>query len=232
MCSGIAIEEMECSIKQEQGNGLTSVSLNGNINGMEFRDANLNLVTSKYSNALTHYNSIEPSLLTRAQNYASGVTLNPFFLNKVIGKNEINGNVSYQLEYDNRPTNIFSGVRLENIQISENFAGDLFSVIPVIGRANGPVLQSLNSYTERTVSLSIELALAPQSFGSGTIPELRTAFYNNPRLTQSAAFSNIIQAARPSLNYNTIFEFTNQPNESWNPKDGRYNYSISWTFGN
>jgi hypothetical protein len=121
---------------------------------------------------------------------------------------------------------------MENIQISENFPGDLFSIIPVLGRANGPVAQDLGSRTERTVSLSIELAMEPPSFGTGSITDLRSAFYNNPRITQPDSFNRIYQAARPALQYtDSTYEFVSPPQESFNPRNGVYSYNITWTFG-
>ena len=230
LASGNALEEFECSIRNEN-TGLTSVSVNGTITGLEERNTNLGLVTTKYFNAHSKFQSIQSSIYTRAQNYASGVSLNPIYLSRVVAHNEINGFVSYSYEFDNRATNIFSGARMENISISENFPGDLFAAIPVIGRANGPVLQSLSSYTERSVTLNIELAMEPPSFGSNSVADIRTALYSNPRITQAAAFDKIYQAARPSIYYNKTYEFVSSPNESFDVKTGRYNYSVSWVFG-
>lgn len=231
LASGKAIEEFEVSTKVEQGVGLTGVSINGTITGLEERNSDMQLLTTKYTNANSKFTSISSSLLTRAQNYA-GITLNPVPLSKTIGRNEINGIISYSYEYNNRPTNLFSGTILENISLAEKFPGDVFAVIPVIGRAEGPVLQSLSTFTERTVSLNIELAVPPVSLGS-TVESMRSALYNNPRVMQPNVFNMLFEAARPSQNYtNQKIEFVNPPVENWDATSGRYNYSVEFVFGN
>ena len=73
-----------------------------------------------------------------------------------VGANKFAGTLSYQLQFDNRPTNIISEVVSENIEVNDTYPGDVFTTIPVIGRKTGPVLQYLGGRTEhrRDVSLS------------------------------------------------------------------------------
>lgn len=231
LASGKALEQFNCDIKSDASNGTTNVVIQGTITGLEERTADMALSVSKYANADIHWSGIHNSLLSRAQYYA-GINLNPFPLSRLVGKNDINGTITYSYEYDSRPTNMFSGVSYESISINEIRPSDLFASIPVIGRANGPVLQGLGSVQERAVTLNIELITTPNSYGAGTVSELRSAFYGNPRIAQPVIFDNIIQAARPSLNYLTTYEFVRSQNETWDSKTGRWNYSIEWIFGN
>lgn len=231
LASGKALEDFNCEIKNDPSNGATTVTLAGTITGLEERDGNMGLLVKKYTNASDKWTSVQDALLSRAQNY-SGLTLNPFPLSKLVGKNDINGVITYSYDYDTRPTNLFSGVTYEGITISENRPADLFASIPVLGRANGPVLQGLSSYQERSVSLNIELIVQPNTFGAGTVSEIRSAFYNNPRVAQPDIFDKIIQAARPSIYYSTNYEYVRTQPESFDVKTGRYSYSIEWVFGN
>lgn len=217
------LEEFSCEIKKDSGTGITSVGITGTLTGLEIRDADVQLVTSKYENASNRWTTVESQLLTRAQLY-SGLTLNPIPLTIAVGKNDISGVITYSYEFDTRPTNLFSDVSFESITLSESFPSDLFAIIPVIGRSAGPVLQYLSSVTERTVSLSIELVANV----SGNTLNL----YNNPRVTQNSVFQSILAAAEPSNHYGTSKSFVNRPNETWDYKSGRYTYSIEWVFGN
>jgi len=230
LASGAALEEFTCDIRNSQDTGVTQVTLAGSINGLEERDSNMNLIRKKYTNGLAKWGQVAPAIFTRAQNYA-GITLNPVTLSRQVGKNDINGTISYSYEYDNRPTNLFSGMNYESIRINTVFAGDLFASIPIIGRANGNLLQDLSGKTENSVTLSIELVTQPPSFGDGSISALSNAFFRNPRVAQANTFNNLIQAARPSLNFNATKEFNREPSEDWDVKTGRYNYSIQWVFG-
>lgn len=231
LASGTALEDFNCEIKNDSSTGITGVTIQGNIIGLEQRDSNMSLVTKKFTNAETKWAAVQSSLLTRAQTYA-GVTLNPIALNKVVGKNDINGTITYSYDYDTRPSNLFSGTTYEGITISENRPADLFASIPVIGRAAGPVLQNLGSQQERSVSLNIELIMAPTTFGSGTAAELRTALYGNPRVSQGAVFDTVLAAAQPLNYYGTTNQFVRSQQESWDVKSGRYSYNIEWVFGN
>ncbi len=225
------LEEFTCDIKSDISTGTTGVTIQGTITGLEQRDANVQLVTTKYANASTAWATIEANLLSRAQSYA-GVTLNINPLSKLVGKNEIAGIITYAYEYDTRPSNIFVGSLYEGITLTENLPADLFASIPVVGRANGPVLQYLGSIQERSVVLNIEVVFPPSSFGGGSISEVRAALYGNPRISQPNAFNTIIQAARPALQYGTSIQLTRSQNETWDARSGRYNYSIEWVFGN
>jgi len=230
LAKGAALEEFTVSIKNEANTGVTGVSIAGSINGLEERNPDMSLLRKKYTNALTKWTTVEAALLTRAQTYA-GVTLNPFPLSKLISKNDIAGNITYSYDYDTRPTNLFTGAVYESITISENLPADLFASIPVIGRQQGPVLQDLSSKSERSVTLNLEVVIPPSSFG-GTVGDLRTALYSNPRITQPDVFDNVYQAARPGLYYSTNKEFIRDKNENWDPKNGRYNFSCNFVFGN
>lgn len=225
------LEDFTCDIKTDASNGTTAVSLQGTITGLEERDADMQLLVKKYTNASTKWTTVQAALLSRAQSY-SGLTLNPLPLSKVVSKNDITGIITYSYEYDTRPSNMFVGSVYEGITITENLPSDLFASIPVIGRASGPVLQYLSSIQERSVSLNIEIVFPPTSFGGGTAAEIRTALYSNPRISQPAVFDAIIQAARPSIYYSKNIELVRNQSETWDAKNGRYQYQIEWVFGN
>lgn len=220
------LEEFTCDIKNDISTGTTGVTIQGTITGLEQRDANVQLITTKYVNASTAWSTIEGTLLSRAQSYA-GVTLNINPLSKLVGKNEIAGIITYAFEYDTRPSNLFAGSLYEGITLTENLPADLFASIPVIGRANGPVLQYLGSRQERSVVLSIEAVFPPVGFSGG----IANGLWSNPRITQPGVFNAILQAASPAAHYGTSIELTRSQNETWDSKSGRYNYQIEWVFG-
>ena len=73
--------------------------------------------------------------------------------------NHQNGEISYSLGFNNRPTNIISGVIAESIQVNDTYPGDIFAVLPVLGRATGPILQYVGGRTEYKRDLSINLTM-------------------------------------------------------------------------
>lgn len=230
LASGSALETFSVETTKGTDSSLTNVSVQGNIDGLELRNDNHIMVSSKYDNAVTKFNQVSGVIHSRAQNY-SGLSLNLQPLSINIGRSPVGGNISYTYAYDDRPSNVIPGALSEIVSISEGLVGQLYASIFILGRANGPILQDLNTKPAATRTLNIELVMPVPSFGSNSVADIRTALFNNPRLnpTTSAAFANIWTAADPSQQgYLKVFQ--DQPNENWNPKTGQYSYTQQWTF--
>lgn len=228
LASGNAIEDFTISSHTDLNTSLTTVSVNGSIQGLDSRNSSYQLTTTKYQAANTKFNTVQNMILSRAQNYV-GVTLNPLAISQDVGRNPVAGTISYTYEYDTRPSNYINGAKTEIVTVVDSLRGDLFAVIPVLGRFNGPVLQSLASYTETTRQLTIEATFPVVSLGANQA-SVRSALNTNPRLdpTYSTYIQDIITAATPIANY----VFVAQPQESWNPKTGAYSYNTTYVWGN
>jgi hypothetical protein len=214
IASGAAIEDFDVDIKTGVESGLTQVSIKGTITGLDTRDTNFQIDSSRYENASVKFAAIEPYILTRAQTY-SGTTLNTEFLNKSVGKNPISGVITYSYDYDDRPsmclTGIVPGLKSEFININDNNGTDVFATIFVLGRAEGPVLQDLGTIREKTREITIDLVVRPSS---GCLAEKPTGV---------DAFA---------LNYmpNADCVFTHINSEQWSPSNGKYVRNIGWTY--
>lgn len=230
--SGTAFESFEVSSNYNLGDGLTKVSINGNVTGLEQRDSNLNLTTKKYDNALVKFSGLIPNMLSRAQLY-SGTSLNITPNSNSIGRNPLAGTISYSYEYDNRPSNAISGSLVESIVVTDVGNSEEFAAIPVLGRAAGPVLQPLGTSQAINRSLAINANFGPQTINMTNRASIQSSLLGNPRTwaNTSGDILNIIAAVNPTNNgaYQT---FKSQPQESWEPKTGSYSYSINWTYEN
>lgn len=206
-----AIEEFSVSTRIGEGN-LSNVTVEGTIRGLEVKNnTSYALTSTRWFNASGKFTEVEPVILARAQNFG-GVQLNPTILNKVVGRNEIQGTVTYSYEYNNRPTSAINGAISEIISINYDNQADLFAVIPVIGRAAGPVLQDLLSKTERGLSVSIEAVLPASTITTpATKPDTNT----------------LVSGYAPSF---TSFRKTARDNEQWVDRTGRYSRNISWIY--
>jgi len=147
-----------------------------------------------------------------------------------LSTNEFTGEITYSLTFDNRPTNIFTGVMSESIAVSDNSPGDVYAAIPVLGRTTGPVLQYMDMRTEYTRNVSIEIQLDYTDIGYGnnrenllmTKPSLNAPIKNE--------LDQVIKELSPANEPGIVKYFINSPSESWSPRDGRYSLSISWTY--
>jgi len=216
LASGSALEDFTISTNSTAQDGLTSVSIQGTIEGLNTRDSNYQLTTNKYDNAVAKFNEVQSLLLNRAQLY-SGVTLNIQAMSQQVGRNPVEGTITYGFDYNNRPSTLIAGARSEIITITDNYPADLFASIPVLGRAVGPVLQDLYTISEKSRALNIEVVM-PLS----TAPTLMGRMNDKPNVTA------IIDAASGGLTFTQIFK--SQDTETWGPNDGRYTRQIQYVY--
>lgn len=231
LASGTALEDFTVETNLSTQEGLTTVTINGNITGLEQRNANLGLTTHKYTNAETKFGEASGLAFTRAQLYSGLSTLNINPLTTTIGRNPVAGTINYSFQYNDRPLSLISGARSEVISITDGLVGQSFASIFVLGRTRGPVLQDLGTRPSLTRSLRIEAVMDKANFGSRTESDIRNAINRNPRLNAatSGTFATLLAAANPANNgYTTVFQ--SQPQEVWEPINGRYSYDTTWTF--
>ena len=192
---------------------------------------------TKYESALNYYNKISNnqlfgvgSLIYKRANNQTQVTLNSEPLSISLGSNKNAGEVTYSLEFDNRPTNIISNVASEQIQVNDTYPGDVFATIPVIGRATGPVLQYIGGRTEykRDVSINLIMDYTRIPYGSGR-PSLllMKPSVNEPTATELA---HLLESLSPANEPGIRKYFIGPPSESWEPKTGSYSFNLSFTY--
>jgi hypothetical protein len=190
-----------------------------------------------YQNALNKYHLVSNSgrfglisdIYKRA-NASVGANLNSQPKSVSLGLNEFTGEITYNVEFDNRPLNLISGVLTENISVNDTYPGDVFAMIPVIGRATGPVLQYIGGRTEYKRDVGIELVVDYTDIPYGldrTRYLLSKPSLNEPIRSQ---INNVIASLSPANEPGIRKYFLNPPSESWNPKEGRYSLNLSWVY--
>jgi hypothetical protein len=259
LSSGTAYEDYRMSLSKSSDNALHKVSIEGNIKGLSSQHAGggsyggsntttpINLgggnVNTQYQNALYKFHQISNTgqygpncyLYRRAQSIVHQ-NLNHIPLSVSLGTNEFTGEITYNVEYDSRPLNLVDGTLSENISFNDTYPGDVFAIIPVLGRQTGPVLQYIGGRTEYKRDLTIELIMDRYySFGTqGTLKDKirRFSVLSKPSLNEpyKSQINAIIHAYSP-INENGIRKyFISPPVESWDAKSGRYSLQINWTY--
>ncbi|NDG32888.1 hypothetical protein EB118_22820, partial [bacterium] len=247
-----ALENYDLSISSSKDNPYIKVSIQGSVKGLApsgFLDsayADNVLTNSPFGQARDHYLSISNSgnfgfnsTIYKRANNAVTQRLNTQPLSVGIGYNERAGEITYNLDFDNRPNNFFSGsdvpgsgvnVISENISISDTYPGDVFATIPVLGRPTGPVLQYTFGRTEYKRDLSIELLLDYTDIGYDR--DRASLVLTKPSVNEPirGKLINLIQQVSPSGEPGIRKYFLSPPQESWNPKEGRYTLNLGWTY--
>jgi len=223
LASGTALEDFSVETNKDSASSLTRVSVQGTITGLEQRDSDLNLTTSKYTNALSRFTIASGLALPRAQTY-SGYTLNIIPIVERIGRNPVAGTISYGFEYNDRPSTLISGALSESITVVDSLSIQTIALIPVLGRSRGPVKQSLSTQDALTCQVNVELVMPRANFGGATQSELQSAFF-----TQRPDVSGIIRAVDPA-NRGFSQSFTTVNRESWDAFNGRFTKEIVFTY--
>lgn len=205
-----AIEEYTLNFRTAE-DGITKVSIEGTIKGLETRDNTTYILdTIRYDNALEKWNDVQNDLLDRCNNVGN-ITLSTVPLNKIVGHNPENGIITYTYEFDNRPTNLVTGAISEVITVINNAKTDVFASIPVLGRPLGPILQSIGTVTTAKRTIQIEAQL-PAATNTTTPVEPNT--------------NAIIAANVP----NGTVVFLSQDDTSWTSRTGKYSRTVSFTW--
>lgn len=243
LSSGTAYENYDMSLSSSIENGLYKVGINGNIKGLSSIPASGSIfggngttqLNSSYGNAINKYRQVSNNgnygptswIYKRAQN-TLGITLNPTPLSVSIGSNEFTGEITYSVEFDTRPTNLISGVLSEQISIQDTYPGDVFAVIPVIGRSTGPILQYIGGRTEYQRSVGIDIIVGS---GYGGTARQQTLL-SKPILIEPmrSSINNLISQLSPAREPGIRKYFLSPPSESWDPKERRYTLNLNWTY--
>lgn len=248
LSSGTSTETYNATTSTSTSEPFIKVDINGTIKGLSqigpsgFYQSSVdinevNQASGAFANALKKYNEVSNSgkfglssdLFKRADNLVS-VELNSQPTSVSLATNEFTGDVTYSLSFDNRPTNIISGVLSETISVNDTYPGDVFAVIPVLGRRTGPVLQYIGGRTEykRDISLSLVMDYTKVPYGSGR----NTLLLKKPSLVEPTAsqIATLLKELSPAGEPGIRKYFVAPPQESWNPKEGTYSFNISFTY--
>lgn len=239
LSSGDTLEDFEISTDISTNTALKTVVVNGSVRGLEtltypdptgnsntdFSFAETGVHTTKYTAAKNKFNKVQDQLHGRAQSY-SGLTLNTQPRASRIGRNPVQGVINYAYTYDTRPSTCISGALSEVITISNNYSNDVFAVIPVLGRAAGPVLQDINTITETNRTLNVELVMPTPSACATNTAGMITLLNASPK----SKVDNIVNAMSGALSsvYSQVFK--SEDNDNWNPTEATYSRQVSWVF--
>ena len=243
IAKGTAYENYNLSTSTSNTDPFVSINIDGNIKGLSqltpsgFGGLDTREHQNAYDNALIKYNEISNngqfgigSDAYKRANNTVGVQLNSQPTSVSLGTNEFTGEITYSLGFNNRPTNIISGVVTETISVNDTYPGDIFAVIPVLGRATGPVLQYIGGRSEhkRDVSINLTMDYTNIPYGSQRNPLLlKKPSVIEPTATQLA---DLLKEVSPQGEPGVRKYFVSPPSETWNPKEGTYSFNISFTY--
>lgn len=234
--TGNALETFSVTSNSQVTDPIRQVTIEGSIQGLEnvaYTPTGLNLITSKWESASGLFDSISGQLYERAYSYAKASsfprTLNPTPLSLQINRNPVVGTLSYTFTYDTRKLictdnpNVLS----EAFSISDNNPHSMIAIIPILGRATGPVIQSLSTISEFQRTMSVELVVLPPTGCPFSDDGWDVILRQSPYYDVDIAFDAMHNYLRNV--YSNVYITNDQDNMDINV--GRYSRSVTWTIG-
>jgi|688.fasta_scaffold00888_5 hypothetical protein len=235
-----AVESYSLSLSSNTSIPTLSISINGTIKGLSDNVASDFINNNKYQNAYNKLNILSNNftfigpgcaIFKRAQN-TTALPLNIIPASRSINVNMAAGEITYNVTYNNRPSNFITNASSENITITDTYPGDVFSIIPTINRLNGPILQYTGGRTEYRRDLNIELNVSRHGIGYYKMNNRGSYLNRKPSANPAIALDlrNIIYTCSPANEPGIRKYFLNPVSENWDPKSGSYSVQISWTY--
>jgi len=235
-----AIEDWTANVSTTVDTDLTTVSIDGNIQGVETRDygspttgtaGDFTITEDKYTSASSYWTVVADRLYSRAQLAVEPIAnrnlnINP--LTTTLGKSPSQGSISYSYTYDDRPQTCITGALSEVFSVQDTHPSDVFASLVVLGRVSGPILQDINTRTHSTRDVTIEAVMPPVTICPTTTGNIAAIYASSPKNQVDpilCAFEQDLQAT-----YDTVFLHNNV--ENWDWTTGRYSRQVGWTFIN
>jgi hypothetical protein len=230
-----ATEDFTVTTTTSAENGLTSISIEGSIQGLETRSYGVSadsftITQDKYNAASGYWDTVQSRLYGRAIFAGEDTayrTINPATLGTTVGHSPSRGVISYSYQYDDRPCNYISGAIKEDISIQDSNPTDIFSSIVIPGRAKGPILQDINTVTSSVRTVSITAIIQPPTgcHACDSVPGMISAQPTGEVQTLLCCLEQELTGS-----YDQVFK--SQDQGTWNPKTGQYSRTVSWTYTN
>jgi hypothetical protein len=237
---------------------VTSATIRGNIQGFQETafcsgtdpcvDGSYNVASHKYENAKSGlqaavarlHASYPDTVIYRRMNYfASGDAYRPFNhgpTEHTITHDPGNGAISYSFTYNDKPKLCGIDTIFENFTISDTNQSDKIAEIGVIGRASGPIIQSLGTTTARRRSVSIDLVVVPNltDFASPSPSQSAQLGCGSGCVSLGAAPSEaanaVVASFDPASCGQELTSYKTEDTENWEPLIGKYSRRVGWVF--
>lgn len=231
-----ALEDFTVEVNTDINAEFDTVSIQGTIEGLEERKytGSVNgdgfLVSGyKYSNATGYYHTIKEESLIYPRVAAIAtqhdLVVNSTPLSVAVGHNPNQGTVTYAYNYDTRPPVCISNAKTESIDIEDNNPTDVFASLQIMGRTQGPILQSFNTVTEFTRTVNISALMPPYTGVCEATGFLSGGFYPGTQVeTLLCGFETQLEGL-----YGAAGVLKSADSQSWSPRTGRFSRSVTWT---
>ncbi|MFA5670006.1 MAG: hypothetical protein WC967_12225, partial [Balneolaceae bacterium] len=208
------IETYTIASRERYDDPNTEISINGNIVGLS---ESYNNHTDRYNAAYNVFPTIIGMARDRILEETNVDSLKTYPLSKMVSYDKKGGTISYELSYEAGPEPSISGAVEEEISIVDVGSQNIVASIDIPGRALGPIIQDMYTYSSPEREVSISCIMGSGWHTDNGVTSFRDKYLNKPDI------SGIVIACKPDYNC-----YVKSCQENWDPINLRYNYSISW----
>jgi hypothetical protein len=207
-----ATHTVDFSINQDPTAEYNTVDVSVNVQGMDSTHPETSNTHDKYTNATLSFATVKSAITNAAVNFyntfTTGFTLRTTPRSESETHNELDGTISYTVTYDDAVINFPNAVS-ESLNVTyDNIDGNnqTIVIIPVLEKADGPVIQDMATTPERRVSVSLDLQM------------------NRQTRTSKPDAAYLVAGYIPANSYQQ------QKTETWSPTNGSYSLSMEWVY--
>ena len=178
-------EEFQVSREQSIENALTTVTVNGTVQGLSVE---LGTKSIERFNAASgaFFTTIQPLIRDRALGIIpSGTCLTTGSTQTSLGFNELNGTLTYSSRFDNRFLTSNPNIRDEKIDVSFTLQSDVIAVIPIPKKPDGPILQDQETKTGLQKVLKVTYTMTPSGVDCGDVNTINQGLLEMEALAES-----------------------------------------------
>ena len=199
----------------------SNVTVSANFQGLSSVDSSVTQV-DKYAGALKSFNIVKPLIPALAakvyQDSGGAFALNTDLkLSESVGHNKVSGTITYSVSFNDYDKPSTENAIVEIISVNyNNDKGEqkLIAILPIIGRANGPIIQDIETTQVSSRSITVDITMKR---GAG-------------KPDGTAALIDYRPEGWDEVDVDKVHVYLTASTESWNPNTRAYNKSETWEF--
>jgi hypothetical protein len=194
----------------------------------------------KYTNALVNWDTVKIAAQTGATAFytavgGTGTLRTAVLLSSSESHNETDGSLQYSCTLDDATVSYGPEALSESLNITYDnvdAGNNIVAIIPVLAKADGPVIQDMKTTNEKAVSISLDLQMNKDN-RTERPDELQVDDNGNisgnidfDEATAKGKATRVVETYKPTGSQ----VYRRSRSESWNPYNGQYNLSMEYVY--
>jgi len=223
-------EEYAVERTESADTSAVSIVVNGTVRGVGIESSTKS--TDRFTSASgAFFGTVEPLIYSRAQEIVpTGSCINEEPVSKTLGYNNLGGTITYSQTFQSRVKTSNPNVQREVVSVSFQNPTDIFSEIPIPGKADGSILQDHETTTrpQKSVSISFTMKRSPGECGTSLVPA--STAYSTALTESNVIVSNTSAASSRGEKPISTKVLKSQDTSSFNKETYEFTRNVTWVY--